>query len=57
LTAGLCIRAIDGLEERQQVHAAEQPGQLLLEQSLQGREATASEAVDVGDQLYLVLHR
>ena len=49
------IRAVDSLEERQNVHAAEEARERPGEELAQTRER-ASEAVRVGDQLDAVLH-
>ena len=51
------VRAVDRMEERQHVDAAERSGERTLEQPLQVAERAAREAVGVGDQLRLVLHR
>ena len=49
------IGAVDWLEERQHVHAAEEPRERPGEELAQARER-AAEAVRVGDQLNAVLH-
>ncbi len=50
------VGAVDRVEERQDVHAAEGPLQRSIEQPLQIAEGPAGEAIDVGNQLRLVLH-
>ena len=51
------VGAVDRMEERQQVNAAERLAQRPVEQALQIAERAAGEAIDVGDELRLVLHR
>ena len=54
------VGAVDRMEERQQVHAAEAATQrialALREQRLQRAQVPAAQAVDIGDELDLVLH-
>ena len=51
------VGAVDRMEERQHVDAAERAGERTVEQPLQIAERAAREAIDVGDQLRLILHR
>ena len=51
------VGAVDRMEERQDVHAAERLAQRAVEQALKIAERAAGAAVDVGDELRLVLHR
>ena len=50
------VGAVDRIEEGQQVHAAEHAVQRAGKQRLQVSQRAAAEAVNVGDQLNLVLH-
>ena len=50
------VSAVDRMEERQQVDATEQSLQRPLEQMLELAERPAGQAIDVGDELRLVLH-
>ena len=50
------VGAVDGIEERQQVHAAEQVLQRPGEQRVELGEPAAGEPIHVSDQLDLVLH-
>lgn len=47
------IGAVDGMEERQQVHAAERAGERSAQQLLHGADV-AAEAIGVGDELDLL---
>ena len=51
------VGAVDRMEERQHVHASERTLQRPVEQLLQVAKRAARKAIDVGDQLCLVLHR
>ena len=51
------VGAVDRMEERQHVDAAERPGERTVQQSLKVAEGASREAVGVGDQLCLILHR
>ena len=50
------VGAVDRMEERQHVDAAERPCSGPSSRSLQLAERPAGQAIDVGDQLRLVLH-
>ena len=50
------VGAIDRMEERQHVHASERTLQRPIEQLLQVAKRAARKAIDVGDQLCLILH-
>jgi hypothetical protein len=50
------VGAVDRVEERQQVDAAEQPPQRPVEQMLELAEGASGQAIDVGDELRPVLH-
>jgi hypothetical protein len=51
------VGAIDRREEGQQVHAAEQAGELVAEHAPQVCQRAAGKPIHVGDQLDLVFHR
>ena len=51
------VGAVDRMEERQDVDAAERPGERAVQQPLEVAERASREAVGVGDQLRRVLHR
>ncbi len=50
------VGAVDRIEERQEVHAAEDAGEPAGEQGREVAKPTGCQPVDVGDQLHLVLH-
>jgi hypothetical protein len=52
------VGAVDRVEERQQVHTAEDAGQRAVarEQRRHFAQAAAAQAIDVGDELNLILH-
>ena len=51
------VGAVDRVEERQQVHAAEHAGErTAAQQRAERAQVAAAQAVDVGDELDLVLH-
>ena len=50
------IGAVDGVEEGQQVHATEEVGERTVEEALEFFEAGSGEAIDVSNELNLILH-
>jgi outer membrane protein insertion porin family len=50
------ISAINGREERQQMHTTEQPLQRPVQQRVEFGDATAAQTIDIGDELNVVTH-
>jgi hypothetical protein len=50
------VGAIDRVKKWQYVDPTEQPPEWALKQSVQGGETTATETIDVGNQLYMRTH-
>ena len=51
-----CVRAVDRIEERQEMHAAEKTVQRPREQRIKLDEPAAGQPIHVSDQLDLVMH-